>query len=174
MNIFHLSRDPSVAAESLCDKHVPKMLLETAQMLSTGLRKVINTPDEDIEGVYKKAYPYHPMTVWVGSSPHNFQWAVFHGLSIGLEYRARFGGNHASEKIIKNIESKAWQVGFLSEETVSLFHKKMQTPPQCMPDEYKSENYIQAYRNYYIGEKSYFAKWQRGRCEPKWWVSHVS
>tara|TARA_B100001063_G_scaffold193682_1_gene185074 strand:+ start:2041 stop:2202 length:162 start_codon:yes stop_codon:yes gene_type:complete len=32
-------------------------------------------------------------------------------------------------------------------------------PPQCMPDEYKCENTVEAYRNYYLGEKMGFAKW---------------
>ena len=41
-------------------------------------------------------------------------------------------------------------------------------PPQCMPDEYKCLNSVDAYRNYYKGAKRYFAKWERGRNEPKW------
>ena len=39
--------------------------------------------------------------------------------------------------------------------------KKFTPPPQCMPDEYKHENYITAYRQYYIGEKKRFAKYTR-------------
>jgi len=35
MNIFYLSRDPVLCAEMHCDKHVVKMILETAQLLST-------------------------------------------------------------------------------------------------------------------------------------------
>ena len=62
MNIFFLDKDPQFAAQSLCDKHVPKMLLESAQMLSTALHSHtmgIST------GIYKEAYPNHPMTKWV-------------------------------------------------------------------------------------------------------------
>ena len=40
--------------------------------------------------------------------------------------------------------------------------------PQCMPDEYKDNDYVIAYRNYYKGEKT-FAKWEKGRSEPRWW-----
>ena len=32
-------------------------------------------------------------------------------------------------------------------------------PPQCMPDEYKHEDYITAYKQYYVGEKKRFAKY---------------
>ena len=35
MNIFYLHRDPIVAAEMSCDKHVVKMILESAQLLCT-------------------------------------------------------------------------------------------------------------------------------------------
>jgi len=38
MNIFFLDRDPYKAALALCDKHVPKMLLESTQMLSTAVQ----------------------------------------------------------------------------------------------------------------------------------------
>ena len=45
------------------------------------------------------------------------------------------------------------------------------TPPQCMPDEYKDDDYVTAYRKYYQGAKSYFAKWERGVSAPDWWVT---
>ena len=35
MNIFVVDEDPEVAARQLCDKHVVKMILESAQMLCT-------------------------------------------------------------------------------------------------------------------------------------------
>ena len=44
------------------------------------------------------------------------------------------------------------------------------TPPQCMPDEYKHEDYITAYRNYYKGAKRYFAKWDKLNNKPDWWT----
>ena len=47
----------------------------------------------------------------------------------------------------------------------------MTVPPQCMPDEYKlrSDLYVNAYRDYYKGEKEYFDKWEKGRNQPEWW-----
>jgi len=44
MNIFILDKDPVVAAQMLCDKHVPKMLVESGQMLSTVHRLLDGTP----------------------------------------------------------------------------------------------------------------------------------
>ena len=40
MNIFYLDKDPIVAAEMSCDKHVCKMIVESAQMLSTAHRLI--------------------------------------------------------------------------------------------------------------------------------------
>jgi hypothetical protein len=39
MNIFFLDKNPQKAAEYLCDKHVPKMLLESSQMLCTAVQR---------------------------------------------------------------------------------------------------------------------------------------
>ena len=54
MNIFHLHEDPKICAEYHCDKHVVKMILETAQMLSTAYRKKLDhTKEYAIEYVNK-------------------------------------------------------------------------------------------------------------------------
>ena len=34
MNIFVTDKDPVVAAQNLCDKHINKMIVESAQMLA--------------------------------------------------------------------------------------------------------------------------------------------
>jgi hypothetical protein len=39
--------------------------------------------------------------------------------------------------------------------------------PQCMPDQYKHDNPVMAYHNYYIGEKAGFSKWTNR--EVPWW-----
>ena len=38
MNIFYLHKDPDICAEYHCDKHVLKMIIEYAQLLSTAHR----------------------------------------------------------------------------------------------------------------------------------------
>ena len=160
MNIFFLDKTPSFSAQYLCDKHIPKMLLESAQMLSTAVQQYTDTP----EGIlYKSAYPNHPMTKWVGENKANFKWALDNALWINNEYEYRFKKNHKSYRVIKNI------IDF--ELMAHIPDGDMTTPPQCMPDEYKlrSDLYVSAYRDYYKGEKEYFAKWEKGRSQPKWW-----
>ena len=158
MNIFFLDKTPEKSAEYLCDKHVPKMLLESAQMLSTALHSHtmgIST------GIYKEAYPNHPMTKWVGFNQDNFNWALENAMWIDEEYKTRFKKQHKSGKVIQCIIDNDYYKdipdGFFSE------------PPQCMPDEYKDKDYVSAYRKYYQGAKSYFAKWKKGRQQPDWW-----
>ena len=40
MNIFYLDKNPKIAAQMHCDKHVVKMVLEYAQILSTAHRVI--------------------------------------------------------------------------------------------------------------------------------------
>ena len=94
MNIFFLDKNPQKAAEYLCDKHVPKMLLESSQMLCTAVQRHLGI----IEDLYKPAYPKHPMTIWVGDSQGNFSWALRNALSINQEYEKRFHKKHLQKK----------------------------------------------------------------------------
>ena len=147
MNIFHLHEEPKICAEYHCDKHVVKMILETAQMLSTAISEHSIGIAQD--RLYKPAYPKHPMTIWVGISRNNFMYAHNLGKELLKQYTLRYGKVHKSKRIYDNIdESKYYEV---------IPDKEFTPPPQCMPDEYKDRNYIKAYRQYYIGEKKRFA-----------------
>ena len=96
MNIFVVDEDPEIAARQLCDKHVVKMILESAQMLCTVAR---NHGYEDAP--YKKAHPKHPCTLWAGKSAENWQWLITHGLAMAEEYTRRYGRQHKSEAVIR-------------------------------------------------------------------------
>ena len=165
MNIFFLDETPELSAKMLCDKHVPKMLLESAQMLSTAVRKYEKETDTNplAEPIYKSAYPNHPMTIWVSETLGNFTWALYNAFCINNEYEYRFKKNHKSYKVIKNI------IDF--ELMANIPDGDFTDPPQCITDQYKlrSDLYVNAYRDYYKGEKEYFAKWEKGRQQPEWW-----
>jgi hypothetical protein len=85
MNIFVVDEDPEVAARQLCDKHVVKMILETAQMLCTVAH------NHGYEAPYKVAHPKHPCTLWAGKSAANWTWLIDHGLAMSEEYTERYG-----------------------------------------------------------------------------------
>ena len=46
MNIFFLDKTPYKSAQYLCDKHVVKMILESAQMLSTAVQRYTGRMEE--------------------------------------------------------------------------------------------------------------------------------
>ncbi len=164
MNIFFLDKTPELSAKMLCDKHIPKMLLETAQMLSTAYQEMFGE-DKYTKDLYKIAYPNHPMTKWVSEHSKNFDWTLLLGCMISKEYTFRFKKYHKSDAIITTLCFAVEDNSF----TGYGMEGDMTTPPQCMPDKYKDNDYVTAYRNYYKGEKEYFAKWEKGRKQPEWW-----
>ena len=147
MNIFHLHKDPKICAEYHCDKHVVKMILETAQMLSTAYRRNFGNNND----LYKTAYPKHPMTIWVGDSGGNFNWSMRLLDQLLYQYTMRYNKVHKTIRIYESLLGKhtRWQC----------WKTEFTPPPQCMPDEYKHKDYITAYKQYYIGEKKRFAKY---------------
>ena len=159
MNIFFTSRSPVVSARHLCDKHVPKMLLETCQMLSTGLQRHTGLLDE----LYKPAYPNHPMTKWVGDSYFNFGWALYHATELAKEFEFRFKKEHKSKRIVNFIHHNMHIC-----QSMPITKGGWTAIPLCMPDKYKTEDVFLSYRLYYNGEKSHFAKWEKGRKKPTW------
>jgi hypothetical protein len=141
MNIFYLDKCPEKAARLQYNKHVVKMILESAQMLCTAHHCIMG---EDADVPYKAAHRNHPSTVWARKSGENYTWLYRHMMELGREYEKRYGKKHLS--IIKCEDPLSILPGGILETGLT----KM---PQCMPDEYKDECSIQAYWNYYIGEK---------------------
>ena len=94
MNIFVIDKNPRTAARQLCDRHVVKMALETAQILSAvAHQKGFNAP-------YKISHQKHPCTIWAGKSFGNWRWLVAHGLAVCDEYTRRYGRTHKSREVI--------------------------------------------------------------------------
>jgi hypothetical protein len=159
MNIFYLDKDPEIAAQYHCDKHCVKMILESAQLLSTAHRVLDGDEDADRLGLYKSFSPNHPSAIWVRQSDQNYNWLweLLHYL--GIEYSKRYDKVHSIHSSIR--------IG-LGISPSSIPKNDFTPPPQCMPDQYKVENDpVQGYKNYYHGEKAYFAQWRLG--EPAWW-----
>lgn len=85
MNIFAINPDPGVSARMLADRHVVKMCLETAQIVST-----------IAGGPYRPTHSRHPSVLWAASSPEALSWTVRHGLALGEEYTHRYSRTHKS------------------------------------------------------------------------------
>lgn len=148
MNIFILDRDPAVAARYHCDKHVSKMILESAQMLSTVLG-----------GPYKKTHQNHPCTVWVRESWQNAAWLMELAYHLNWEWRRRYehDKNHKSWGVIQEIIKS----GPIDLPDIGL------TPfAQAMPEQFKRNDPVASYRDYYKSKT--FARWDHGPT-PDWW-----
>ena len=160
MNIFFLDRNPKIAAQMHCDKHVVKMVLEYAQILSTAHRVVDGDEAADREGLYKIAHKNHPSTAWARAGRGNYNWLSDLWGYLGNEYTHRYGKVHKAA-------TKEWL--FYAPEYIPYkrFMAIHTPPPQCMPDEYKTDDTILAYRNYYINEKARFARYTNGTA-PEW------
>ena len=161
MNIFVLHRSPVRAAKMLCDKHVSKMILETAQMLST----VAVSLGYDYDCLYKPVHAKHPCTIWAGHSYHNWKWLCRHGLAMADEFTFRYNNRHKSADVIRFIYDNNLHP------TNYRWHSLFQAHTdfaQAMPPQYKHRDAVTAYRNYYRGEKKRFAKWTL-REPPIWW-----
>ena len=152
MNIFKLDSTTQLCAVNHCDKHVSKMILESAQMLCTSSWSL------GVEAPYKPVHQKHPCTLWAGKSLQNWLWLKQLALDLNKEFMYRYD---------KDVWHKSAEMVYSLKHPEKLPNIGLTEFPQCMPDEYKVEgDPIQAYRKYYIGEK-HFAKWTK-REVPVW------
>jgi len=145
MNIFYLHEDPVKAAKLQYNKHVVKMILESAQMLCTAHHEILG---DDADVPYKRAHTNHPSTIWARRSAQNYAWLYDHFVALAQEYKKRYGKDHLSytkcDPYLRFLPGGLTYTGFTQ-------------PPQAMPDEYKDECSLQAYWNYYINDKKHIA-----------------
>ena len=155
MNIFVLDWDVKKCARYHNDKHVVKMILETAQLLC-GVHHMTGKVTDQVP--YKLSHKNHPCSIWAREDLNNYLWLCELGLELCREYTYRYDRRHKSQDIIE------W----------CLFHKPnipdvdFTMPPKAMPDHYKVADPVQSYRNYYMGDKKDFCVW-KNRETPHWY-----
>ena len=161
MNIFYLHDDPEVCAKSHCDKHVVKMILEYSQLLSTAHHELDGEPSIEC---YKSTHKNHPSALWARTNRSNYNWLWSLLDYTQAEYTYRYGKVHATKRkgIVDNLKNCPYE----------LADGDLTPIPQCMPDEYKSDSSVDAYREYYINDKAYMARWTK-RPQPDWWASNI-
>jgi|TARA_R110000765_G_scaffold69367_1_gene134512 hypothetical protein len=159
MNIFYLHESPTTAAEYMCDKHVVKMILESAQLLCTA-HHVCPSDAERPEKFYKSTHVNHPCSVWVRACVGNYSWLRDHAYALLDEYTHRYGKKHASTPVID----------WCGSNNPDIPSGKFTDVAQCMPEEYKANDPVIAYRDYYNKAKSHLHSW-KNRQVPDW-ISH--
>jgi len=177
MNIFYLDRDVQKAAQYHCDKHVVKMILESAQLLCTAHRLLDGTmylgktaanrnikrwelPDWREQVLYKAGHINHPSAVWVRSNMDHYRWLYDLMYYLIYEYKHRYDGKkHKCEDLLQPLLDAPHNIPIVD----------WQEPPQAMPEDSKVVgDSVQAYRNYYMNHKKRFATW-KVRGQPEWY-----
>ena len=146
MNIFVLDTDTKKAAEYHCDKHVVKMILETAQILSSA-HHMLGDFREDI---YKLSHKNHPCSIWARSSSSNYSWLVRLGFDLVEEYENRYRGFHKTSEVLYR----------LIDPPKSIEDGPMTSFALAMPDDYKCNDPVKSYRAYYMSEKRNICSWK--------------
>ena len=181
MNVFYLDNDPQRCAEYHCDKHVVKMIIEYAQLMSTAHRILDGEEYTDLtsngrrikrwrmanvnfeNGLMKASHVNHPSNIWARASKENYIWLnqMWHHLMI--EYTHRYGKHHACEKYRH----------YLDKTPINIQTSSFTDPTPAMPDECKiAGNSLASYHKYYIDKKITFAKWTK-RERPLWFAEGI-
>lgn len=165
MNIFYLDPVPSICARYHTDRHVVKMILESAQILCTVVNGLAGGQQV---APYKSTHINHPCVKWAGEDYNNFNYLFSLMLELNEEYKYRFKHteNHlAVSKILSYcingnslLDYAYWEMPW----------GKTETPPAlAMPDYCKRSCPVESYRNYYNAEKRHLFKWTN-RETPYW------
>jgi hypothetical protein len=167
MNLFILSFIQSEIAQFMMDKHVSKILLEAVQMLCSA-KRILSPNDEVNDRIYKLAHKNHPVTIWCRKSKANFLWTLELIEELHNEWRFRYG--HPSSKF-----HKSYLIALILRENIpsdDKFEEIALTPfALAMPVEYKTNNPVESYRNYYMSEeKQKIATWKKKREKPDWYI----
>jgi Pyrimidine dimer DNA glycosylase len=147
MNIFAVSENTSKCAQYHVNKHVIKMQVESAQLLSTASYISLGRPDN--WKFYKPTHENHPCAIWVRESMDNWEWLydLAHKLQDEWRFRWSHDKNHKSISIIKHLPiPKIDRLG-LTEFAQAVGNRKIENKP------------IDAYRCYYANDKIHIHDW---------------
>lgn len=160
MNIFWLDDDVRLCAQYHCDKHVVKMILEYAQLMSTAHHVL----DGELahQSLYRATHVNHPCAVWVreSSSNYNAMYELF--IALCREYTFRYGRLHLTFVKLHVV---------LATPPCNIELGSLTTPPQCMPEEFRKESVVDGYHNYYNQSKCNIALWTSRKAPP--WFNYT-
>lgn len=183
MNIFYLDSNPKVCAQMHNDKHVVKMILEYAQLLSTAHRildgklveglsksgrkaKRYELPDQRDQLLYTATHSNHPSAVWCRQTSTNYDWLYALFVETCNEYTHRYGKVHVTDNKLRHA---------LSHRPKNIAKCDVWSDPTpAMPDTYKvAGSGVESYRNYYLGDKREMSRWTN-REMPTWFAEGIN
>ena len=190
MNIFYLHNDTKKCAELHNDKHVVKMILEYAQLLSTAHRVLDGTVSTRLSksGRKQQYYPLagerdnflysathvnHPSAVWVRYSYENYEWLYKLFIALLDEYTHRYGRIHATARLIDALYTPPIHIpkGIGFTEPTPAMPNEVKVLREVATDRYEIDS-IKSYHKYYIHNKVHIAKWTK-REIPLWYSEGI-
>jgi len=183
MNLFVLDNCPVEAARLQCDKHVVKMIVESAQMLSTVHRmldgvqtrmpsksgktmsKAWTLPDSRDDILYRAVHMHHPCTIWTAESNNNYNWHYVHFVALCDEYQYRYGKVHATNTLLRDaLKNPPINIptGPLTKQPLA-----MKANPECM--DYR--DIVGSYRKFYQTKQDRFKMAWTKRPVPEWFIA---
>ncbi len=146
MNIFYLDHDPEKAAQLMCDQHINKMILESAQLLSTCVSVMYG--NEPKPHLYKPTHVNHPCSVWLRESHSNCEWLYNHCRQLNNERFHRFDSTQDHMAMMVAATAMHWLDGYRDNQ--KWYENGMTEPDQAMPAACQfPESAPIAYQNYY-------------------------
>jgi hypothetical protein len=153
LNIFLLHENPIENSKMLCNKHICKMLIEEVQILCNCF--------DQLEVPYRRTHYNHPCSIWARESLDNFEWLKIYASELCKEYTYRYKKIHKCEQVINNLNKPKLK-------SIGLTKFKL-----AMPEQYKCDDIIKSYQQYYINEKLRFCKWPIERI-PQFIIDHCN
>lgn len=176
MNVFYLDTDPRLAAQYHCDRHLSKMQIEYAQLLSAAVH-LNGTSFGQSKQLYKLSHRNHPSAIWCRSSIANFQWLLNLCDAVNDEWLDRGHQPHRSYvEISQHLRASDLAVDLTESTTVPFcagvayeqclaFCNIEPAATRC----YSSQQAVQLYRVYYVLSKSHFATYKNSTA-PSWYT----
>lgn len=183
INIFILDNCPIQSAREQCDKHVVKMIVESAQMLSTAHRmldgelsrrlsksgktnvKYWTLPDSREHLLYKAVHVGHPCTIWSMESEENYNWHYIHFVALCDEYQYRYGKVHKTDALLRDaLKQVPTNIPRIPR---TQFKLAMGSNPECM----HPNDPVRSYREFYKTKQERFKMVWTNRNTPEWFLT---
>jgi len=188
MNLFLIALSAPEAVQDLCDKHVVKMILETAQILYSVWHVRHGLPDDPTLSdlpAYKKTHSNHPVSIWARDSVYHYTWTCMYGKLLCKEYTHRYGKIHKTEAHIDRLyrwgyPTKTLEDPPIKKKTKEWVYAKEGIPtqfdyfPLCMDedsyvhDENGNYNAVLSYQKYYMTKQDKFKMAWTHSDKPYW------
>ena len=189
MNLFLIGLNVPEAVKDLCDKHVVKMILETAQILYSVWHARFGLPSDPTlqdTPAYRKTHVNHPTCVWARDSVYHYLWTCMYGLVLCQEYTHRYGKIHKTQFHLERLYSWGYPTKVLDDPPIKKKSKvwvrattgipsQFDYFPLCMGEDcYVSDengyNAVLSYQKYYQTKQDNFKMVWTNSNVPKWFA----